>query len=267
MDKRPIGYDSKKGYALDKKVPKNPKYQNVKSTLNTGKTVNKVDIVSDKLISKKKNEMFKRVKPSTVAKLLTQAKPADSESIYKLGEESKMDDPIEEHFSANMSDKLETESVSSLLSHQTQESTISAITYATEQLGINDETSFLLLDLRDSDDYDLYHIKESLNFPAPNISRDRIIPELFRFKNKEDKLIIVYTMDERSGTQAAQLFSQKGYDNIYLISGGIEDFLEQFPELIEGIKIPSPKKDSKKVKSIKAVKKGKTTSSNIGQYV
>lgn len=80
----------------------------------------------------------------------------------------------------------------------------------------------MLLDLRDSDEYSLYRIKESLNFPAPNIARDRIIPELFRFKNQPDKLIIVYMQDERKGTQAAQLFFEKGYENVYLVSGGIE---------------------------------------------
>ena len=67
-------------------------------------------------------------------------------------------------------------------------------------LGITQNTKFLLLDLRDPDDYSLWRIKESINFPAPNISRDKMIPELFRFKNQPDKLIIVYMSDERKGT-------------------------------------------------------------------
>jgi len=50
-------------------------------------------------------------------------------------------------------------------------------------LGITAETSFLLLDLRDPEDYNLWRIKEAISFPAPNIGRDRMIPELFRFKN------------------------------------------------------------------------------------
>ena len=32
--------------------------------------------------------------------------------------------------------------------------------------------------------------------------------------------------DERKGTAAAQLFYEKGYENTYLLSGGIEGFLE-----------------------------------------
>ena len=106
---------------------------------------------------------------------------------------------------------------------------VSAVTYATEQLGITQNTKFLLLDLRDTEEYTLYRIKESLNFPAPNIARDRIIPELFRFKKQPDKLIIIDMQDERKGTQYAQLFFEKGYETVYLLSGGIDQFLEEFP--------------------------------------
>jgi len=85
------------------------------------------------------------------------------------------------------------------MSQQSNITTVSAVTYATEQLGITDQTSFLLLDLRDPEDYDYWRIKESLNFPVAKIAQDKMIPELFRFKNKSDKLIIVYMNDERKG--------------------------------------------------------------------
>jgi len=119
---------------------------------------------------------------------------------------------------------------------------MSAVTYATDMLGITSDTSFLLLDLRDPDDHALWRIKESLNFPAPNISRDKLIPELFRFRNQPGKLIIIYLEDERKGTQAAALFFEKGFENIYLLSGGIEQFLEEYPHLVEGKAVPIPKK-------------------------
>jgi len=99
---------------------------------------------------------------------------------------------------------------------------VSAITYATEALGITDQTSFLLLDLREADEYEFWRIKESLCYPAANIARDKMIPELFRFKNKANKLIIVYMSDERKGCAAANLMSEKGFENVFLLSGGIE---------------------------------------------
>jgi centrosomal protein CEP41 len=107
-------------------------------------------------------------------------------------------------------------------------------------LGITDQTSFLLLDLRDIEDYDFWRIKESISYPALNVARDKMIPELFRFKNKADKLIIVYMNDERKGCAAANLMSEKGYDNVYLLSGGIEQFNEEFNYLVEGRNVPKP---------------------------
>lgn len=117
----------------------------------------------------------------------------------------------------------------------------SAVTYTTEMLGISAETSFLLLDLREPEDYKLWRVKEAINFPAPNIGRDKVIPELYRFKNQPNKLIICYMYDERQGTLAAQALSEKGYDNVFLLSGGCEKFLEEFSELCEGTQIPIPK--------------------------
>lgn len=70
-------------------------------------------------------------------------------------------------------------------------------------LGLTADTTFLLLDLREPEEYQLWHIKESINFPAANIARDKSIPQLYRFKNQPDKLIICYMNDERQGTQAA----------------------------------------------------------------
>lgn len=89
-------------------------------------------------------------------------------------------------------------------------------------LGLNDNTSFLLLDLREPEEYEFWRLKEAVLYPAANISRDKMIPELYRFKNKADKLIIIYMGDERKGCAAANLFVEKGYDNIFLLSGGIE---------------------------------------------
>ena len=79
---------------LDTKVPKNPKYQNVKSNINTGKSAKDVEIISkflclqglgDMLLAKRKNEKFKRIKCSTLAKLLSEI--TVEESIYNLNKE------------------------------------------------------------------------------------------------------------------------------------------------------------------------------------
>ena len=129
----------------------------------------------------------------------------------------------------------------SQVSHLSSVSGVSAVTYATEALGITDQTSFLLLDLREPEEYDFWRIKESINYPVMNIARDKMIPELFRFKNKANKLIIVYMNDERRGVAAANLLSEKGFENVFLLSGGIENFNEEFHHLVEGREVPVPR--------------------------
>lgn len=69
-DKRTIGQKYGKKDLLNKKTPATNKYSNVKSSLNTGKTAKDVEVISDKLVSKRKFEGFKRLKCSTLIKLL-----------------------------------------------------------------------------------------------------------------------------------------------------------------------------------------------------
>ena len=94
----------------------------------------------------------------------------------------------------------ESKDTESVYSVRTGVSQATAVTYATDMLGITANTTFLLLDLREPEEYANWHIKEAINFPAANIARDRTIPELYRFKNAPDKLIVCYMNDERQGT-------------------------------------------------------------------
>lgn len=95
---------------LDKKVKKNPKYEGVKSVVATGKTMKDVEIMSkssldfrkmtvydqfcflrsnvlgDQMVAKRKNEKFKRIKCSTLAKLLQENN--NDESVYQLADMS-----------------------------------------------------------------------------------------------------------------------------------------------------------------------------------
>ena len=105
-------------------------------------------------------------------------------------------------------------------------------------LGITQDTQFILLDLREEEDYKKWHIREAINFPAPNITRDKTFAQLLRFKNQSDKKIVVYMYDERSGTHYAKILFEKGFDNVYLLSGGIEQFYEENTELVEGTELP-----------------------------
>ena len=141
------------------------------------------------------------------------------------------------------------------MSQQSQMTTVSAVTYATEALGITDQTSFLLLDLRDPEEYDFFRIREAINYPAANIGRDKVIPELFRYKNKTNKMIIIYMGDERKGTAAANLMAEKGYENVFLLSGGVDQFNEEFHPMVEGRDVPKPQSHIMKEESQKKMDK------------
>jgi hypothetical protein len=69
---------------LNKKTKPNDKYSKVKSGINTGQSSKGITTVSDQLIAKRKNEKFKRVKCSTLARLLRESTAGSSESIYDL---------------------------------------------------------------------------------------------------------------------------------------------------------------------------------------
>jgi len=125
----------------------------------------------------------------------------------------------------------------------------SIITTQPNQLtGCTEETKFILLDLREEEDYGKFHIREAINFPAPNISRDKTFSQLLRFKNNPDKIIVVYMSDERLGTHYAKILFEKGFDNISLLTGGIEKFMEAGTEcysLVEGVSVPPQPKPAK----------------------
>ena len=67
---------------MSKKIKANPKFADVKSVISHGKTMKDVEIISDKLISKRKGEHYARIKGSTLAKFLTEVK--NEESIFGL---------------------------------------------------------------------------------------------------------------------------------------------------------------------------------------
>ncbi|CAD8130466.1 unnamed protein product [Paramecium sonneborni] len=226
MDKLPIGYVKGKGNPLDKKYQK----------------TNNMIMLNKHQIQDQLSELFKRIKCSTVFNFISEN--TEQETIYKLADQQQQEQDQFQQF--------DTQSQYSQKTRFTEVSQVSAITYATEQLGITDQSEFLLLDLRDPDEFELYHIKEAINFPAPNLRQDKLTQQIHRFKNQKDKHIIIYHFDEKNGIPSATLFAEKGFENVYLLSGGIEKFLQNYPQGVIGIKVPSiPKPEENPNKIIK----------------
>lgn len=248
-DKRTIGEKYGNKSLMEKKVISNTKYSHISQVVNTGKTIKDVHFVSDQLVSKRKSECFKRVKGSTIVKLVNQNH--QTESIYNMVgdiDQPKNDSTEEKSVITSITNK-------SNITHQTN---VTAVTYATEMLGNLADIDFIILDLRETENYNEYHIREAISYPGCMISRDKFLPQMISMKNKDGKMIILYCQDERTGTPFAGLLFQKGYDNIYFLSGGIEEFSIHYPEYCDGNKVDmliEMKKEREKQTEMEMLKK------------
>jgi centrosomal protein CEP41 len=50
--------------------------------------------------------------------------------------------------------------------------------------------------------------------------------------------VLIYHSDEKAGMEIATLFFEKGMENCYLISGGLDNFALFYYDLLEGKELP-----------------------------
>jgi len=112
------------------------------------------------------------------------------------------------------------------------------VTVDEANVGISRESNLLLVDMREKDDYNQWHIKDAVHFSYIAMRQDKTFPELLNFRNKAEKYIVIYMGDERQGIQVADAIVDRGYENTYLLTGGIEKFLPSYESLVEGTNVP-----------------------------
>ena len=83
---------------------------------------------------------------------------------------------------------------------------------------INEETHYILIDLRDKEDYHNFHIIDAINVPAALINRGNFPSIMYEFKNIPNKLIIFYHDDEKSGLHVINNVAERGFDNIFYLT-------------------------------------------------
>ncbi|KAK7880912.1 hypothetical protein WMY93_032445 [Mugilogobius chulae] len=96
---------------------------------------------------------------------------------------------------------------------------------------------YLLLDVRDRDQYESCHIISAHSFPIAFLSRtmNPYTKEVLEYKNAPGKIIIVYDEDERAASQAATTMCQRGFENLFMLSGGLKVLSQKFPgSLVSG---------------------------------
>ena len=148
----------------------------------------------------------------------------DTESVYS----TKTTESVATIFASNA------EFYDSIGSKKTGTKKFDTMSYAPTEALLSGTSAILLLDLRDPEQYKLSHIKGSINFPSPNIARDKFIMKIWEFKNKEEKIIIIYHEDEKKVIEAAELLVEKEFANIYIMANGFDAFADENPDFIEG---------------------------------
>ncbi|KAA8590370.1 hypothetical protein FQN60_014304 [Etheostoma spectabile] len=242
---------------LKKRIPKNEKYQHVKTRLDTGCSLTKY---MERLEEIKKNyryrkdEIFKRLKVTTFAQLILQvASVSDLNESEIDGESHGPEDSLSvvsdadleclsEHTNGSprlLSDRPGTGDAreichsarSTLLrNHQkTENELVSSPEVADRPYP---DCPYLLLDVRDRDLYDLCHIISAHSFPIAMLSRtmNPYTKDVLEYKNTAGKIIIVYDEDERIASQAATVMCERGFENLFLLSGGLKVIAQRFPE-------------------------------------
>jgi len=196
------------------------KYDGVKGTVDSGKSVTALKRVQDsKNFVKKKDELFKRIRTKALAHFI------EEEGWATLGNSK------EEGGSGGVHNLLSPPSTSN------------------GEKKPEVMRSYVLLDVRLSEDFEKSSIIGAMSYPSAMLSRatNEFTKEIHALKNKENKLIIIYDADESIAAKAATLMFQKGIDNIFLLSGGLIDMAEKFPEFVQGT--PPVKQGTPKLKN------------------
>jgi len=108
------------------------------------------------------------------------------------------------------------------------------------------ERPYIIFDLRSREEFNQCHILQARNHPAILLNQDKMTAEMFNYKNKEGQLIILYDNDTTVACQAAHTMVIRGFDNTYILSGGLYAFSERYPQYIEGTAPIRPNSTSSK---------------------
>jgi len=204
---------------LDRKPPSNPKYKNVVGKLNTGMTVDKLKGITAREYVKRRDEIHYRINKRQLFELYDEYERADEENFADSdymgggrgggggggggGEEGGRHSPP----------RIVTHSELALPAY---------------------EKPYLLLDVRPVEQFNFGHLMQARSYPYTMIRRDFMHPEIFKFKNQENELIIVYCDDEKMSLDVAKTLVDRGVDNVFLLTGGMNEFAVHYPSCVEG---------------------------------
>lgn len=219
---------------LEKKVPDSKKYSHVGSNIDTGASAKHQSAHSASSTAKKRNEVFKRIRTATLARLLEEREV--NESVYALGSVAEEGEGVS--VSSMKASKAPGGPVGSVVTAMTAATCASAVgsvvSVCDTDTTIGEARDLVLLDLRDENLYEQCRLPMAISYPATKINRDQFIPELTRCKRDSSKLLVVYHTNDSTTAGVATLLAQKGWENVHALSGGFEEMASSYPEVFEG---------------------------------
>ncbi|XP_034263001.1 centrosomal protein of 41 kDa isoform X1 [Pantherophis guttatus] len=251
---------------LTKRIPQNPKYQHVKTRLDTGSSMTKYTEKLEEIKRNyryKKDELFKRLKVSTFAQLVIQVATLSDETLKGPPEEGqKLDEgdaaPAEtslEIAETNGKGSPEEKPASPILfinntgAGESYRSTLQSVISGVGELDLGKgdpketegtvpnngpypDCPYLLLDVRERDAYDQCHLVGAHSYPIATLSRtmNPYTNSILEYKNAHGKIIILYDDDERVASQAASTMCERGFENLFMLSGGLRVIAQKIPE-------------------------------------
>lgn len=82
--------------------------------------------------------------------------------------------------------------------------------------------AYVLFDVRDQEQYVRCHILDAVSCPAVKVNQDKLPPQLLLQRGKDNKMLIFYDEDERTGAvDVANKMCATGYLNVYVLTGGL----------------------------------------------
>uniref|UniRef100_A0A5K3ESN2 Rhodanese domain-containing protein n=1 Tax=Mesocestoides corti TaxID=53468 RepID=A0A5K3ESN2_MESCO len=231
---------------LQKRIPKNPRYNDVIPTVDTGASLSsylkKLDDASENF-KIKQGEIFRRMKMTTFVQLLIQVA-----EVNGIGTQNGQDDESgvtdEKAQVSEGRTSVDPPSCALMSSRPTLESVIKGI----GELDMNQKNQsclqplsgiidtmdrpYLLLDVREKDEFDQCHIIQALSYPHTMLSRCMSFEtrEMLAYRNKPGHIIICYDEDERLAPRVATILTERGYENVFVLSGGLKVAWKLFPK-------------------------------------
>ena len=94
------------------------------------------------------------------------------------------------------------------------------------------ERPFVIIDVRDQENFSRGHLVYSQSYQYTRLNRafDYETKEMLRVKNKPGMILVVTDDDESLSRQVATTLTQRGYDNVFMLSGGLRVASLKYPD-------------------------------------